>query len=166
MGASVKLRSRYKTFVKCVFLGIALLIVIGLIFIIRLFYGLAGLPNAYALWDASELITLHIDRTNEWPRNWDDLKPDAEKYPNRGAETFAEIQQRVWIDFSTDLNSLRANEWKDRSSPPFIVVKKISGPGTLWVDRMKKSGDTCTASAALISDSTRRERIANNAFRL
>lgn len=67
-----------------------------------------GIDDAYALWGAGDMLIDYMETQGEWPRSWDDLRPQFDLNNGRvGGWSFAEYQERIRIDFTADPEELR-----------------------------------------------------------
>jgi WD40 repeat protein len=104
-------------------------------------------PEAYAVWQTADLVTLYMERHNgEWPRSWEDLRPLADargKGPHvanrEGVEEISfmprididRLQQLVEVDWSVDARELARMSWRDQE-PALRVIWLRSGRRTAF----------------------------------
>lgn len=80
--------------------------------------------DAYASdWTAAFVIAHLQENDNRWPTGWDDLKDEFDTLSDTGkyAWTFAELQHRVWLDWSADPRQIATTD------PPITVFRLKSG---------------------------------------
>jgi len=98
----------------------------------EMLYILRGLPDAYAMWDAGDLVVDYMGKhADRWPSGWEDLQPsfDACKKGDgymRGGLTFNEIRNRIEINWhASPQNALLHHT-------PFKSITPRSGNHTIW----------------------------------
>ena len=68
----------------------------------------SGIDDGYALWGAGEMVIDYMKTHNgEWPRSWEDLRPQFNINNGRvGGWSFSHFQNRIAIDFNADIDQL------------------------------------------------------------
>ena len=104
-------------------LMIAAILCIPFAYLFLLFRSFASFPDAYASDWTVVFVTDHIHTTGEWPKGWDDLKDEYDRMApaSHYAWTFDELQERVWLDWDADLDSVRS------ADPPQTIFRLTSG---------------------------------------
>lgn len=89
----------------------------------RFWHLIAHIDDAYAQWGAGEMVVHFMEKHDgNWPRSWEDLRPAFEVSGGRvRGWSFAEFQNRIWIDFnaSPELLNLATNP---NGIPRFDVI--------------------------------------------
>lgn len=97
-------------------------IVVGIVYAVRSTGQLVR--DAYASDWTSEFLIAHLQANNDqWPRGWGDLKDEYDTLaaPDHYPFTFAELQDRVELDWNVDPSELPA------ADPPQVVFRLRSG---------------------------------------
>jgi hypothetical protein len=78
----------------------------------------------YALYSVGEMVVMHLERTgNRWPTSWNDLQDDYDMCVDPGKWSFQELQDLVEVDWSVDIECLRAMPSDENGNAPFRVVR-------------------------------------------
>jgi hypothetical protein len=97
-----------------------------------LFKGISDWRNqfrdGYSVRIVTVVLILYLeDKTQGWPRDWDDLSPYFSRaYPGIRSSEIERIKETVWIDFSADIVKMKEDSCH-LISPNFCVVSARSG---------------------------------------
>jgi hypothetical protein len=82
-----------------------------------------GVDDGYALWGAAEMVIDYMEiHDGDWPRNWEDLRPQFNaSNGNVPGWTFEEYQSRIAIDFNADPDELYRKSLES-PHPTFRVI--------------------------------------------
>lgn len=119
-----------------------------------LLYILRGLPDAYAMWDAGDLIVDYMGKhSDQWPSGWEELKRSFEACKGGDGEmrgqTFDGIRNRIQIDWQASPQNALLHH------TAFNSVTAKSGNHTTWegaepnemiIQYLRKHVDTAPSS--------------------
>ena len=91
-------------------------------------------PNAYAVdWVASMVIQHLKTHDDQWPQSWDDLREPYETMaaPQNYPWSFEELQRRVAVDWTADVEALKTANVRD-GKKPFRVIWLADGSESHW----------------------------------
>lgn len=114
-----------RNLVPAILLAVAFLACAGFISVIYAVRSTGELVrDAYASDWTTEFVIAHLrENENRWPTEWDDLKDEFDTLaePGHYAWTFAELQERVWLDWDANPRQIAI------SDPPLTVFRLTSG---------------------------------------
>ena len=93
--------------------------------------------NGYSQWWVADMVVQHLDaNSNQWPRNWDDLRDDYQTcVTNARAQPweFRELQSRVEIDWGANPDELL--DQQTDGAPNFRAIWLADGTRSSWGGR-------------------------------
>lgn len=97
-------------------------------------YACVTVPNAYALWNTADLVIAYMQQhDNTWPHSWDDLRTVNNQTLRINPEGFADLQERIEVDWYADPARLAAApDWPDPLKPSFTVIRARNGSRAHW----------------------------------
>lgn len=120
----------------------------------RLIYTLRHLPEAYAAWDAGELLVAYLEtHENHWPTSWDDLLSVLDtprgsditlRAPHANESDYAHVLQgMIAIDWSFDpAHAENASPVTRRDGSAFSVLWQDGDPNEMVREHLKlNAGD-------------------------
>jgi hypothetical protein len=90
-------------------------------------------PNAYAVWNTARHINDYMDiHQGAWPRNWDDLRKTCDGSNRYNPEHWADLQDRVEVDWTADPRLLASAPEPTPERLPFRVIWLKNGSRVHW----------------------------------
>lgn len=83
-----------------------------------------GIDDAYAMLGAADMVIVYMeDHDGQWPRGWDDLRPQFEiSNGNVPGWSYSKFQDRIVIDFGVDVDDLERRSLQSASAD-FRVIR-------------------------------------------
>jgi hypothetical protein len=108
---------------------LALVLAVGIVVVLILGSAVRNyrlMPESYAAWTTGNLMVEYLEtHTNQWPRNWEDLRSAKESYKGGGLYTeFEKLPTFVKIDWNVDVAILTRAAIDNSNS----VVRVITRP--------------------------------------
>lgn len=83
-----------------------------------------AIRDMYALLSVGEMVVMHLQRNGDrWPTCWNDLQDDYVVCVNARKWSIQELQDLVEVDWSVDVEELRAMPPDDNGNAPFRILR-------------------------------------------